>query len=885
MKTPLPVLHVIPNTHWDREWYMGFERFRMRLVSMMDRLVRLLERRPEMPPFTLDGQVIPIEDYLEIRPEMADRVRALVKARRLQIGPWYTLPHETMCGGEPLLRNLQRGLVTAERLGGATKVSYLIDEFGHVTQLPQILRGCGIVDVVAWRGIPAGMPDLFQWRAPDGSVVDFFYSNAGYGHATALPLALEDSQEDINGVVRSRPGLRTRIARLIELRQRVAGTSHLLALNGIDHSFAQEDLPEALAAANALGVAQLIGTDLPGYTAAVKAAYQAGGQPRRVHAGELLDDHESILIDVHAYRPELKAANDRIERTLVHWSEPFAAIAAVLGQPHPDAYLDRAWRLVLENHSHDSIAGASHDTVYNQVMCRYQAAQDIADEIAERSLQAIAGAAVGDGGDLQLAVFNPLPVATDGTIEAEIDIPVALGLRRPAVYLADQPLPCVIEDRRATSVVRFNPRDGHPLVTPVERLRLRFVCPLPALGYVICSLREAAPVVDSTHGLVRGPGHAEDDLLALTINDDGTCDVVHKASGRRYAGLNLFEDVGDAGHGFAFAAPSRQEMLHSSSARARIVCECNSQLAAVFRVEMDWVLPARLDGNGRSAETVVCHIVSRITLARDSGRIDFETTVDNRATEHRLRVLFPTGLTDTASSWAEQPFDMVRRPMTPSISRPQLGVVAVNDGTNGLAIANRGVYQYQVLDDDRHSIALHLMRAVSRSYYSDEDSRMPLGQCLGKTTFSYSVIPHSGGWCEALAKARAFRLPARTLVVRRDEEALLPGYVPDIKQRLPATCSLLAVDHPEVQMTSLRYDATRGVLLVRLLNLGETEARVRVAIDVPGFRLRRARACDLLDAATGGNIEADQDGGLLTTIPAKGLQTWELVLMDWRGEE
>ena len=32
-------VHVVSHTHWDREWYHPFERFRQRLVALIDELL------------------------------------------------------------------------------------------------------------------------------------------------------------------------------------------------------------------------------------------------------------------------------------------------------------------------------------------------------------------------------------------------------------------------------------------------------------------------------------------------------------------------------------------------------------------------------------------------------------------------------------------------------------------------------------------------------------------------------------------------------------------------------------------------------------------------------------------------------------------------------
>ena len=59
---------VISHTHWDREWYVPLENFRMRLVDLIDHLIDIL-RKDHGYRFHLDAQTIVLDDYLEIRPE------------------------------------------------------------------------------------------------------------------------------------------------------------------------------------------------------------------------------------------------------------------------------------------------------------------------------------------------------------------------------------------------------------------------------------------------------------------------------------------------------------------------------------------------------------------------------------------------------------------------------------------------------------------------------------------------------------------------------------------------------------------------------------------------------------------------------------------------
>ncbi len=72
---------IVPHTHWDREWYEPFQTFRLRLVHLIDALLDLLESDPSYSRFLLDGQMAVVDDYLEIRPENEERIRALAGGR------------------------------------------------------------------------------------------------------------------------------------------------------------------------------------------------------------------------------------------------------------------------------------------------------------------------------------------------------------------------------------------------------------------------------------------------------------------------------------------------------------------------------------------------------------------------------------------------------------------------------------------------------------------------------------------------------------------------------------------------------------------------------------------------------------------------------------
>jgi hypothetical protein len=165
---------LISHTHWDREWYLPFQEFRLKLVRLIDGMLDLLARDRGFRHFMLDGQTIVLEDYLALRPDREREIAAHVRSERLLIGPWFVLPDEFLVSPEAILRNLLEGRRIAARFGRNMPVGYIPDPFGHIAQMPQILRGFGIETACVQRGLD-DQPCEFWWQSPDGSQVLMAY--------------------------------------------------------------------------------------------------------------------------------------------------------------------------------------------------------------------------------------------------------------------------------------------------------------------------------------------------------------------------------------------------------------------------------------------------------------------------------------------------------------------------------------------------------------------------------------------------------------------------------------------------------------------------------------------------------------------------------------
>jgi alpha-mannosidase len=388
-----PRIFVVPHTHWDREWYQPFEGFLERLVDMMDRLLEILERDPSFRHFHLDGQSAMIDDYLTVRPERTADLQRHVREGRLSVGPWFTQMDEFLVSGESLIRNLEWGMARARELGAPAVPGYLPDQFGHVAQMPQILRNAGIERAAVWRGVPAMIDQTaFWWEATDGSRVLTEYMAFGYSLGWAVGAA-----EDLEA-------LATALRRSVELIAPLSPRpDRILVMAGSDHQVAQAKLGALLNEANADSGFEAGITSLAEYL----DSPDPDGLP--VWRGELRSAARAYLLpNVYSNRVSQKRLRARIEGLLERYAEPLAAL--VPGVTWPDDDLREAWRFLLWNGAHDSAYGCSLDEVARAVDTRYQAAGDLARAVARRALEVLASRVEVAGPIL----FNPSPFEREG---------------------------------------------------------------------------------------------------------------------------------------------------------------------------------------------------------------------------------------------------------------------------------------------------------------------------------------------------------------------------------------------------------------------------------------------------------------------------------------
>lgn len=847
------IVHLVPHTHWDREWYEPFQTFRMRLVDLIDQLLERMDHDDRLH-FTLDGQAATVDDYLEVRPEAEPLIRRLIAEGRLAIGPWQILLDEFLVSGETIVRNLELGWARAEGLGAAMPVGYLPDMFGHIAQMPQILRRAGIDRAVVWRGVPSDITShAFRWVAPDGSAVETTYLVGGYGNGAYL-FDVPDR-------------LAAKLSEYRDLNAGFYGDRSLLAMYGTDHAVPSPRLADLIDGVNdAEGEVRVVMETL--------ADYVEGQAPAAATwHGELRSGaRANMLMNVISARMDLKRAAARAERLLERYAEPLTALH---GGPWPGRLLELAWRRVVDNSAHDSICGCSHDTVVAQVIGRYAEAEQIASGVLRSTLGQI-GEQVGGG---QVIVVNPSPFDRAGIVELDVAVPpgwsstvIRLGERilptqeisrrdpvlaslrmhadeipeffrrrrhgrelfgrmingtridpgaadespRLTVLVDDEPRPTEldIEELLAAvdATVGSDPGTIWDLVVecPDRRLLIAQV-PAPALGWarVYEADGEGVEVEAVDHPVVVTADGLDNGLVAVSVASDGTFRL--EGGGSRLEGVGRIVDGGDFGDSYNYGPPAIDELVETPDSSTWTHVE-RGPLRGGIEITRAFAWPIGLgDGGGRRTETRTETVVStRLELRAGEPFVRVQVAFENRSRDHRVRWHIPLpGPVDGSS--AEGQFAVVDRGLTveggrgevPLPTFPAHGFVHVD----GLSVLLDQVTEYEVVDG--RELALTVLRSyglISRNanpFREDPagpEVPVPAAQLLGSHEFAFALAPHAGDWSTAgtLTSADRYRHPFQTIRTTGSPER------GERDGSMPAAAAGLRVDGDGVVLSALR---------------------------------------------------------------------------------
>ena len=384
---PKDTIHIVGHAHMDMNWLWTYSETMKMCNDNLRQTVAFME---EFPDFTMLQSQAAVYNFVEmVDPPLFEQVKKYVKSGRLELaGGMWTEGDMNMSSGEAIARSFLLGQrYFQSRFGKIANIGWLPDNFGHISQFPQILKladcdyfyhhRCKVYKGTYW------------WVGPDLSKV-LVYANDTY-----------------NGKIT--PSLKD------ELKKITPDKYRLLHITGVgDHGGGPTR-------ANIEMVHQLDKT--PGYPAVKfttagdffkKASKEMDGRP--THRGEMQFIFEGCYTTV----ADIKEGNRNCENSLFK-SEFFNTIAWINGYKYPADELRDLWKTVTFNQFHDILPGSAINEANKEAISRYSEVLRKSTELGNEAFWKIADEVKFQKGLGQPVVaYNFYPVRRKTIVEATV---------------------------------------------------------------------------------------------------------------------------------------------------------------------------------------------------------------------------------------------------------------------------------------------------------------------------------------------------------------------------------------------------------------------------------------------------------------------------------
>jgi len=842
-------LHLVNHTHWDREWHKTFEEFRVRLIHVVDHMLDVLETNEDFTFFTLDGQTVLLEDYIKIKPENEERLKKLIKEKRVFVGPWYTQPDEYLASGESVLRNLLIGISIAERFGHSMELGYLPDSFGQASQIPQIMKSLGLEKTIIWRGVSWEDTDdaLFLWEGADGTKILTLHLPLGYGYNRYLPFTANEAEAHLDETYK-------------RIESRFPG-DNILLMSGSDHAALHPKMTDLVKEINEKWEKENkeVIVELSNFERLFDCLEEdARNQELGILKGELRNSKDMrIHAGISSSRMDIKQGNKLQEVQLEHIIEPiksFEYIAGkgcqnefVFGGIYPNEVINEAWKNLFKNHTHDSICTCCTDEVHDDVSARIKKVEQINRAVLRMNTKFVEHNL--DHSTITgkpLLVYNTLPFKRNDIIELEC--------------FTDSKDFKLVDDKNEEITYEINSQEKFDLATMninvamkgkrvwVYRNRILVNANfLPAGGYSVLDIQD---VKLSTKELDKQVSFfengMENEYVKIKINTNGSFDIFNKQNATWFKDCNVIVDEGDSGDEYNYAPANCGVTVDSRNVEATIELKHQNAYEVAYDVHYDLVVPKDLnhETDMRSEEVITCGFKFTYTLRANSKRVDIHSEIENKASNHRIRAMFPTAIY-SEYSYAEDHFGVLARPNNIDVKDwkekgynekplpiyPQQGFVDLSDGKLGVSILNKGLPEYEIIDNS--TIALTLLRAVGHlgktninirpGRVSGVELTVKEGQMIGIFECDYSMFTHDGNYSEGL-------------VGRESKLFSVSPYYNQILEtsggKLPRSQSFIEIKNENIILSTMKKAEKGNDIVFRIYNTGSANVE-NVQINLP----------------------------------------------------
>lgn len=760
----MKTIHMIGNAHldpvWLWDWREGYQENQATILSALNRL-------EEFDDFIFSCSSAQFYEWIEEgNPELFEKIKKYVEEGRwVIVGGWWVQPDCNIPNGESFVRHaLISQNYFKEYFGKIAHTGYNVDSFGHNAMLPQILKKSGIDNYLFQRPAPhekGDMPEsLFKWEAPDGSSVNTFRIIGAYGM--------------VSGVEKLADGMMDKFPE---------GVEDLMLFYGVgNHGGGPtiEIIKEIKEAQKKKENVKIVFSDPNTYFATIKDC----------ELPVVKDELQHHAPGCYAAESMVKAMNRRAENALLS-AEKMIVMAEGLGKDRNYQDLTDAWKQLLFNQFHDTLAGSGIEKAYYDARNQLGEVVSVADRTSAKAVRAMSyGIDIPlDPSTQPMVVYNPHSWDVKAPVEFEN------GLFANAISVDN----ILVLDSEGNSVP-FQHVD--PACRVDGRRRITFMAEVPALGYAVYFMKKSEP---KEKGAVSEELILENEILRVEFDKEtgGIASILDKRTGNQVLASSVRATVID---------DDTDTWGHSL---VRLDQKCGE-----FTIDRTKVMDK---GEVRQCVKVISRYgqstLSQVySLYEGEDQVHVEAAVNWQEHRKALKLEFPVNV-ENGQAAAEIPFGHILKKMDGK-EEPMQQWADISGENVGLSVINDSKYSVDFHDN---TIGFTVLRSPVYAHHDpyvlrEDEEYSYIDQ--GIQHFTYVILPHAGSWRQAGTMKAAALL----------NQPMITTFETFHEGTLPKKGGFLQIDQENILMTALKKAYHNDGVVIRLYeSFGEqTEVHVKL---------------------------------------------------------
>ena len=716
------IANCIHHTHWDPLWYFSAQDAMVSFTYNMKELLRAFDEG-KVKDFFMDGQSAAVQEYLELHPEDASRIRELIKSKKLFVGPFHSQLDCFISSGEAVINNLRLGMTLANKWGGTSQIAYLPDSFGHSYDFPKIFNQFNIHDFVITRGVgdEYDLGSEFYMNSNDGSKLLVCAMLSGYGYG-AYPFKegtlLTNKAEDYNRI-----NLSTLIARLID--KSTVNNEFVFPL-GFDQNPAILNIEEKIEHYN--NISDDYHFYLTTWEEYMKKVREKG-EDIKDHRHELYSTQfHRIHRSIFSGRADIKSIQDETERVLTYELQPLMSMLDHQGIPYDQSILDKAWETLVrcQTHASATLTDETNQYVKEESLNALRIAKAgliYLEKVIALSVSTLYGS--------PLVVFHTLPYERNVNLKADI-------------YTKHKNFKLVHEGEEIDYVVLERQEGYNGVLRRDKALWENDKYYFKTTVLMDCGMFEGISYktifvkdeeTERSASVVTTENKIENARYQISLTDGGII-IYDKVLHKEFRDVIHIEDSGDEGDNYDYSYPDKDMVIehHFKDATCK---SYQTELISEITLNGSFSIPKNLES--REMEKLDATLSFSLTLMLDANTdvISIKGKFTNVAENHRVRIVIK-GEFPNKYSYAGTQYSVISRETAPkemsiwrekkyfeepSPNYPMLNFVSAVSEKYTMSAFTRSVKEYEFIGEAKKDIALTVFRAVGHLGLPDLNRR------------------------------------------------------------------------------------------------------------------------------------------------------------------